>query len=269
MLKKRQTMKNILLLALTLCPLLILGQESKKPEDCPVFISGTSSKSPELSISLNTIDPFLPLGNIHFEDKYLDGGNYINKSFAIGLTGKYFFNESDGLRLKFIYTDKNISDNRDITSGARNIDEQKFRQTLIKFAPGFQWTFTKYKVSFTGGVELPITFIGKMTNNFYWRNEALDGTLITEVVGVTNIPGGYSTGLGIFLGSNYFFTKHFAVGFEFADAYQYTSVGKINSSTGTETNSSGTTTWTNEVEETIKQYKFSTIQTGINLTIKF
>src|SRR5665213_171196 len=170
-------MKNILLLlTLTLCQGFIFGQTSSKPEDCPKINTGQSSNKSELSFSLNTVDPFLPLGNIHFLDKYLDGGDYTNISFAVGLMGKYFFNESEGLRIKFIYTDRNIRDYRDLTTGSHFIDDEKFCQTLLKFAPGFLWTVTKNKISFIGGVELPITIIGKMSYNEYSLRESLDGS---------------------------------------------------------------------------------------------
>lgn len=56
----------------------------------------------ELSLSLNTVDPFLPLGNIHFEDKYLDGGDYTNRSIALGLTWKYFMNEGNSKNVLYI-----------------------------------------------------------------------------------------------------------------------------------------------------------------------
>jgi hypothetical protein len=241
-------MKFIFFFALIFCASLTFGQQSNKPE---------------LSITLNTVDPFLPLGNIHSEDKYLDGGNYTNKSFAVGLTGKYFFNETTAFRLRFIYTDRNIKDYR-----AHSPDE-KFRQTLLKFSPGFQWTFSEDKISFFGGVELPITIIGKMTRSEYVLFESLDGLTKNEYRTVYDIPGGYSAGLGIFLGSNYFFTDHLAIGLDFGTAYQYSSVGGTLSYTSTATGTSGNSTNTHQHEETIKQFKFSVIQAGINLTVKF
>jgi hypothetical protein len=224
----------------------------------------------ELSLSINTVDPFLPLGNLHIEDKFLAGGNYNNSSFALGFAIKYFVNQNNAVRFRLTYTNRSITDVRDMTTTMQHrIDDYDFTQTLLKLSPAFQWTFTEDKITFFGGLDLPVTVIGEMTAHSYVMVESLDGTSHDEYWTVQKIPGGTSVGPGVFLGSNYFFTEHIAFGFEFGMAYLYTSVGGLLASSTDSDGTSGSATVIDQHEETIKQMKFSPVQGGISVTVKF
>jgi hypothetical protein len=247
MLIKTKTLKKILILILTIYPIFIFGQSTNKYE---------------IGVSLNTMEPSYPLGGLSLDNGYgLDGGNHFIKSFAIGLTGKYFFKDPFAFRLRVIYNYKNEKNNRVIMPV---IDNYNFTQTLIKISPGIQRTYLINKFSFFGGLELPFTIIGKM-------KEYSSSTHYPELSGFVsnnNIPGGYSIGLGLFLGSNYYFFQHFAIGFDLGTAYQYSNVGGTLSSTSIYTSISGTTKIHYQSEERVKEFKFSNIQAGINLIVR-
>src|SRR5262249_5246791 len=85
-------------------------------------VTAQPHKTIELSAHLNSVDKVLPLGNLHFvDDKILDGGNYKNKSFSIGLTGKYFIADNVALYLKGVFVQRNLTDNRELFAGNHNI----------------------------------------------------------------------------------------------------------------------------------------------------
>ena len=256
---KKQTMKNVFLLVLTLYSAHAFAQTSN---------AGDVSGKQEISISINTVDPSF-LVNTSSDDRGLSGGDKTDKSYAIGITGKLYLNDDIAFRMRFIYTQSNIKEYRDVATGAHTIYDFQSRRILLKFSPGFQWGFSKNKISFFGGLELPVTIIGDEKGKGNYLNEALNGTSRTETSADFNTPGGFSAGLGIFFGSNYFFTNRFGVGFDFATAYQYSSVGGTSSSTSISTGTNGNLTRTLEYKETTKQYKFSAIQGGINLVAKF
>ncbi|MEP6646014.1 MAG: hypothetical protein ABJC12_02920 [Saprospiraceae bacterium] len=233
----------------------------------PGFIIGQSSKNFEFCVSLNSIDPYLPV-HLSFEEFYIDGGKFINNSLAYGLTGKYFLTDYDAIRLRVVYTNKNVTDVRDVTTDIHSIVDEKFHQILLKVAPGFQWQSTKEKMVLFGGLEVPITFIGNLKQKEYGLYATLDETTYNETVAITTIPGGFSAGIGAFFGSNFFITNKLGLGFEFGSAFQYSSVGgtitNIVSLIGTSGNSMDTST----IIETLQQYKFSPFQGSINLTMR-
>lgn len=226
----------------------------------PAFLFGQLNDKFELGISLNTVEPHFPLANINFLDNFIDGGDCHNKSFALGITGKYSFKEPLAFHLRFIWTNRNVHDRRELEN---SLDDVKFRQSLLKFSPGILWTFSHNRISFFSGVELPVTIIGKMKEYYYsqYGGDIHDG--------IQKIQGGYSIGLGIFLGSNYFFLEHFGLGLDINTAFQYASVGGTIISQGTVTNNSIVTEESEEWHESIKQFSFLPIQASINIITRF
>jgi hypothetical protein len=227
----------------------------------------------EIGVSLNTPEPSYPLGTMKGDEGFLDGGDFKNRTIAIGLLGKYFLNvdSNEALRLRFVYTDKNITDYRELSNGAgvHSIWDIHYTQRYYKISPGFQWTIMKNRISLFGGVELPVTIIGKNKQDLYAKDEYDDQTFFFESTSQMTVDGGFSAGLGLFFGSNYFFTKNLGIGFDLSAAYLYTAVGgKIISKeivNSTTENSERELEW----DESNKEYKFSPIQGAINLTFKF
>jgi len=222
----------------------------------------------EFSVHLNSVDPIFSLGNIHFgESKFMDGGNYTNRSYAFGLTFKYFLSNELAIRFRTIYTDRNIRDYRDITTGAHSIDDISFDQKLFKFDLGIQWSYFFKKFSFFGGTFIPLTIHSKLVETDYNFYETLDLSYQTTSTGTRTIPGGISTGLGLFVGSNFYVHKNFGVGFEFGSIWQYSKVGGTIRDEGITTGSVNQV-HTYEYEESISEFKFTPPQFSLNLTLR-
>lgn len=233
-----------------------------------ISVSAQTKKTIEISGSINSVDHVSALGNLGgVESKILDGGDYRNKSLAIGITGKYFFADNLAVRLRAIYTKRNIRDFRDLSTGMHSVYDIHVHQELIKIAPGIQWTTSINKFSFLGGFDLPITFHGKLTELTYNLDENLNGTNQTKTNITYTIPGGTSFGIGFFAGSNYYILKKLAIGFELGTAYEYTSVGGTLKTHSVTTGASNTESYFDHTE-TIKEMKFAGFQANINLTFK-
>jgi hypothetical protein len=258
------------LIVLPVTSLILISSHSfaQKLDKCP-----SGEQRIEVGISLNTPEPFYTLGSMKTDDQFLDGGEYKNKTIALGVFGKYFLNKdnNEALRLRFVCTNKNINDHRELSNGAGvySIWNVHYTQRYYKISPGFQWTIMKNRISLFGGIEVPVTIIGKNKQDFYAKDEYDDQTFFSESTSQMTVDGGFSAGLGLFFGSNYFFTKNLGIGFDLSAAYLYTAVGgkiitkeKINSTTE---NSERELEW----DESNKEYKFSPIQGAINLTFKF
>jgi hypothetical protein len=226
----------------------------------------------EIGVSLNTPEPSYPVGPIKGDEPFLDGGQYKNRTIAIGIIGKYFLNtdSNKAIRLRFVFTDKNIKDHRELYAGGINSTyDIHYIQRFYKISPGFQWTVMKNRISFFGGIEIPVTVIGKNKQNSLSKDESDDKLFLNQSDNHVIVDGGFSAGLGFFFGSNYFFTKNIGVGFDLSAGYLYTAVGgKIavnDKASGSIENIEREMEW----DDSIKEYKFSPIQAGINLTFKF
>jgi len=222
-------------------------------------------KTIEISGTFNSVDPILPL-SISTE-KFLDGGINRNNSIAYGLTAKYFIAENLAIRLKGISTNRNIKDYRLLVYPATTqIDDDRLAQNNFKMAPGIQWSFVQKKISFWGGIELPIGFYGTTTIVTNYFIQTPPGPAFTTITTYT-IPGGTSVGIGFFAGTNYYFAKKWAIGFELGSAFERTIVGGIAKSRAE--NAAGALIVERHNEEIIDQTKFGELQAGINLIFKF
>ena len=223
-------------------------------------------KTFEISGSFHSVDPIIPLGVIFFTDSRnsIEGDN-INNSIALGLTGKYFFAENTALRLKLIHTNRDLQYHLNGGSlGTGSFENVKNTQYIYKFAPGVQWALVQKKFSFFSGLELPVSFIGKMTETTQ-IGEQKSGTLNT-VNRTYEIPGGNSFGLGLFFGSIFTFSKTIGFGFEIASAWEKTIVGGNLTLHQTSSNAGEFNSTTNE---TVHQIKFAPIQASFNLSFRF
>src|SRR4030095_8092391 len=141
-------------------------------------------------------------------------------------TFNYYPDESTVLRLKAIYTARNIhyaaNTSLDTLGNGVNIDT-KIEQTLFKIAPGFGWTYFVSRFSFYGGFELPYTYHSDLTVTEK-EIDTIAGSTI-ESNSKTTVPGGFSIGLGCFVGSTFYFPSILGVGFEVSSAYQYSKLG--------------------------------------------
>lgn len=250
----------------------LIGISSFAQVNCPTFSRYGGFDRFEITVLGSTVDPYTGLGHVEFTNEpYLIGGEYTDHSFAAGGILKFFADEHIAIRVKGIITQRNVHDVLEVidtTSGNRTIDDETFKQTLFKIAPGIQWTFFDEHISFYGGVEVPFTFHDDLVQTSYLLNEEPADSVFLETYGTRIFPGGYSAGLGVFAGSQYYFTRMFALGFELSAAFQYTSVGgDIVSST--ETFGSGSGTGGSLYNETMTFFRFTPVQGSILLTVRF
>lgn len=186
---------------------------------------------------------------------------------AYGVIGKYFIIENLAIRLQVISTNRNIKDYRILSNlNTTQIDDDRLAQNIFRLAPGIQWSFIQKKMSFLAGMELPFSFHGKttvVTNYFIQTPPAPADNFITTYA----IPGGTSLGIGFFTGTNYYFTKKMAIGFELGSAFEKTVIGGI--ITSRDVNGAGVLHIERQHEETINQIKFSGLRAGVNLIFQF
>jgi len=234
-----------------------------------IAANGQRKKTIEISATLNSVDPTLALGNIHFADtKTIEGSDFSNMSIAYGLTGKYFIAENIALRVRTIFTNKNIRESRNLYAGPNSYYDLQYHQQLLKIVPGIQWSMIQKKIAFFAGLELPMTFIGNMHEYVYNQSEisiGLQSPVLNSSTYTKEIMGGSIYGLGLFTGTNYYVSKKIAIGFEMATAFEKTKAGGDIRAHQVVT---GLTPgdYNDTSQETIRQLKFADLQFSFNLT---
>lgn len=240
---------------------------------CPAFGRLQNYEKWEVFLTWNTVDPFSSLANIHLDDDHdpeQTGSDYENKSIAPGITFNYYADDITVLRLKMIYTKRDIHSHIDLSDTLGNfyIDDTQFDQTLFKIAPGFQWTYFVSRFSFYGGFELPYTYQEEFTQTQYVLDSSTVNQTRSEGTSTLTIPAGYSVGLGCFGGTTFYFERIFGIGFEVSSAFQYSKLG------GTITIHSESTDdppviVDSEFNDQSKLWKFSPVQASMHLSVRF
>ena len=258
-------MKRIFLFLAVSVPLISSAQIA-----CPAFGRNQHYERWEVLLTWNSVDPYANIQEFDLgKGKYLLPGTFEDKSIAPGITFKYYPDDITALRLKTIYTVRNIHDHRETvdTTGHQTIYDEQFDQVLIKGAPGLQWTYFVSRFSFYGGFELPFTYHGDLTQTEYVI-DTIPQVSRTETNATYTIPGGFSAGVGFFIGSTLYYRTLLGVGFEISSAYQYTKAG------GTATDSYTVTGAINDsriisYDDTIEHFRFTPLQASIHLSLRF
>jgi hypothetical protein len=257
-------MKKGMMICWLLLPLFCSAQIN-----CPAFGRLQNYENAELLFTWNTVDPYHQLAGIEIDDDAYTLGQYTDRSIAPGLTFNYYADNITLLRLKGIYTSRNVEHTayQALDSlGNSTTSETTFSQTLFKVAPGFGWVYFVERFSFYGGFEVPYTHLGDLSATTLQTDSAVGAitTLNTE----TTIPGGFEIGLGCFAGSTFYFPQLLGIGFEISSAYQYSTLGgeivsrtevPVNPGQGTEVR------FTDEKE----LWKFSPLQASLHLSLRF
>ncbi|MFI5135429.1 MAG: hypothetical protein ACHQD9_06215 [Chitinophagales bacterium] len=255
---------RLFLLALSL-PVFSTGQIS-----CPAFGRMQNYEKFELLLTWNTVDPYPEFAGIDLQNDVYQTGDYKNLSVAPGITFNYYADENTVLRVKGIYTHRNVKQTSDFidTLGNKSHVESQLEQTLFKIAPGFEWTYFVQRFCFYGGFEIPYTY----QSDFTITETAIDsiaGTANTvQTNATTTIPGGFSIGLGCFAGSTFYFPKILGVGFEIASAYQYTKLGGTIKTAGVTTDNPPVV-FSSEYFDQKTLWRFSPLQASLHLSIRF
>lgn len=241
--------------------------------NCPAFGRLQNYEKFEVLLTWNTVDPFSSLADIYLNEDHDPkqlGGEYENKSIAPGITFNYYADDITVLRLKLIYTKRNIHSRVDLADSLGNffVDDRQYDQQIFKIAPGFQWTYIVERFSFYGGFELPFTF----QQDFVRTGYSLDSSTVNETRIENNstltIPPGYSIGIGCFAGSTFYFPRLFGIGFEVSSAYQYSKLGGV-IKTHSVTTDTPLQIVDSEFTDESTFYKFSPLQASLHLSIRF
>jgi hypothetical protein len=178
----------------------LFAQDNNANKNTKWLISGYAS-NPEREASIGWYD---------ISGEAVDGNDVKERSFSTGIILNYFTTQEISLRLKMGYTRIHLIetlDNAKYLSSVNTthiISSMESHQAKYEFYPGFSRTITSRnsKVSFYTGLELPIMISDKYVAEF---NYMKDGGVknYTELKEITEIPGGFSTGLGLLGGVNF------------------------------------------------------------------
>jgi len=237
---------------------------------CPAFGRTQNYEKFELLLTWNTVEPYPEFAGIDLQNDVYQAGDYKNMSIAPGLTINYYADENTVLRLKGIYTHRDVKQTSDFidTLGTKAHVESQLEQTLFKIAPGFEWTYFVQRFCFYGGFEIPYTYQSDFTVNTT-EIDSIGGSATTvQINSKTTIPGGFSIGLGFFAGSTFYFPKLLGIGFEISSAYQYTKLGGT-IKTDAATTDNPPITFSSEYFDQKALWKFLPLQASVHLSIRF
>lgn len=257
-------MKRVLSTLLVALPLLSAAQIN-----CPAFGRLQNYEKFEVLLTWNTVDPYYQVGGVELDDDLYGTGEYSNQSMAPGITLNYFADNITLLRLKGIYTMRNVKQQVDVfidTFGTSSHTTTRFDQNLIKVAPGFGWVWFVERFSFYGGFEAPFTYHSDMTVETQRVDSA--GGAAAELNTATTIPGGITVGLGCFAGSTFYFPSVLGLGFEIASAYQYSKLGGDISIHSESNDQPPVVTDATAYDEKVL-WKFAPLQASLHLSVRF
>ncbi len=185
----------------------------------------------QAGISINTVEQIIYLGNMYPQYlEMLNAGERKMGSYNLGLTISYYHFENFGLRLSAKRTDYNFRMNGGViqdkpVNGPYEVKTWAVKSSAINMAPGIFWYSDYSKLNLYGGVEV----IYKRFNNVQMeRNSSWYDTLnIMTSSNNTyfNQDGGYSIGVGSFLGFSVKIFNRFSIGTEIGYAISYYEIG--------------------------------------------
>jgi len=184
-----------------------------------------------IGIQINSVEKFSQYDNLFINDPN-QFGEWNYKSYSLGLTGIYSFNENSFLRLKGGFTKiyaslhQDTRDNYPPYFDLRYISDTEQKQNRYYFAPSFAWQLKKNFYTLYGGFDIPLTIHEKYFRTFSLNDYDSTFTIIKDNgIYTSTAPGGFSIGAGIFVGFNINPAKHFAIGAEFSTAFLYSKLG--------------------------------------------
>ncbi|MBI3133526.1 MAG: hypothetical protein HYZ14_02515 [Bacteroidetes bacterium] len=226
----------------------------------------------EISVSFNTIEKALPPGG--YDDVTsigYNGGDVSNHSFGLGICYKKHLNTSMAFRIRGVFMQRHLRVNYALTNPISYYDTETISQQLLKLCPGIQRTFlSREKIKFFGGVEMPLGYIGNLTAYRVYHYKYEWGQYAYRTTN-THVPGGFSAGLGIYLGGSVNLGKRLMLGAEIYSNYSYTYAGgKISRAveSGYEPGIMNPTISQSPTEERVSQFIFHPFQAAVFIGFK-
>jgi hypothetical protein len=197
-----------------------------------------------------------------------------NKSSSFGITGTYklnentFFSCNTGIVNINFYEQVDSRMNQSVPGPGYSLATGSFTQTRYYFSPRIGWEMRKNKFGLYGGFALPFTFSKKYKNDgtdiHYDANNVNDYSYNSQII----LPGGFSIGVGAFVGFNFYCLKHFSIGAEVSSSYSYYKQGGTYTTT-IESIVPPTSTNSNSNLNTVKGFDYSGEKLSFNITYLF
>ncbi|WP_194776682.1 hypothetical protein [Pararhodonellum marinum] len=189
---------------------------------------GGTTAGPKFGLTFQASNPIrdTQVGWFDIDNESFDNHNVRDNSFALGLLFQYRM-EDAYLRLRVNSTKINILEYHDNQSDQyRNVTNVHGRQNKITLAPGITWLLNHRNLDLYFGFELPLTLHGVFTlDNQTIRTGSTADEILFKGDIYSEIPSGYSVGVGGIFGFNYFFHRKFSVGAEFSPSLLYAKLG--------------------------------------------
>jgi hypothetical protein len=247
----------------------------------PVFLCAQNPKDSMkfgITVNLNTVGVIASngLGNTNFENNQLiDGGDMKNQSYNLGLNVSYMMTPDWGLRLKMTTTQWNYSAYRNTLDEQpgnppyNRIDNEKVTSADYSFAPGIFYQWRLKKLAFTAGLDAEfIKHKEEIFSDYVTQNDPNPSNAY-EIHNTTTVPGGYSCGIGAFMGASYYFKSCFSVGLELSTSFLYTNIGDrtyLNTTVISGTTIQPTSFW---YDESINSFQYGQLKGSLNISYYF
>jgi len=188
------------------------------PVPCP------TDKDYKWGVGVQVSNPTKEVKVMWFDDgnESYDMYNTKDKSFSLGLSGKYTFNNGLGIHLKAEITKIDIIRTGDYWSFSEKCEEKiEGTQNQFHLTPGITWNTQKRKLNYYVGFEIISTFLEQFYINFNYT--ILDTTSNIYIIGQDEvvIPKGFSIGAGAVAGFDFYFFKNLSIGAEFSPSIVY------------------------------------------------
>ena len=233
----------------------------------------------EVGANVNTVEPLSDAG---FD--YIFGGEtrlfnptdlsrQKDKSSSFGFNISYNLKENCFIRLSAKYVNYKIDETYNFKetvpyySADYLIDDAHFRQRVISIMPGILWNVQYKKLNFYCGFQLVYKQYGSIDFQIRYTKYSTSNNTVLDITTLDfKQAGGFSIGVGPFVGFSVKIFKNIFIGAEFSSSYSYYKTG--GERTRVTTFYSGTTDKIT-VQNSYEVWKFSSIVSSINLAIKF
>lgn len=265
-----ETKNNLFVIIFCLGTLIAFAQSDSMQNDKKV----EKIKKWEVGVNINTVEPITDAG---FDNNTLNMrafvfGNRQDKSFCLGINGSYIIKGKLAIRLAGKITDYHIIetfDNRSFSNPSSDyeLDTMDAKQSLYTFSSGIFWNGWVKKLNFYGGFQFRYQKFGPLTGNLDVTISSYSNSILTYHRNYyTHQEGGYSFGVGPFIGFSVNVFKNISVGSEFSSSYSYYKTGgEITQEVVDVLNNQNVGTIISL--QTYKGFKFSSILCSINMAV--
>ena len=274
---KIKTMKIKYFISMLFCSYTLISFSQK---DSIAKYNVAKMKKWEIGVNINTVEPITEAG---FD--YIDGGitrlfnpsdlsHQKDKSYSLGLNVSYKVKNDWTIRLsgKLINykIDETYNYNETVPSQSGNdylSDDAHFRQTVISIMPGILWGVKYKRLNFYCGFQVQYKHYSAIDFQIRYTDYLTSNNTVLSVQTLYfKQQGGFSIGVGPFVGFSIDVFNGISLGAEFASSYSYYKTG--GERTKVTTQNSGAIDNVS-FQNSYETYKFSSIISSINLSIKF